>query len=274
MERHGALTSRWKRIGAWLGAAATVASLIVGIVSLVPILTRNSSGIGTFEGTARVVEGDYYAVSVDAIQDFPIGSQNGCSQEQQIWLEDRGQSVNRTVLIEVRNIAAEGPMLVVSEVRGDGALTESSVASVLIDCTPWDRAGNGKPALLDLSGNSVAIFDNSLSGDRSEGLPDSPVAYNLAPGETAQFALTLFSDRDFDGVLVATIRSGRERVSRPIPIDGIEALQISGTVATGSSLLTVVDGRLSCVSLGLRANKPIFEEATVCAVPGVAPIPG
>lgn len=257
-----------RRIGLWLAAGATVASLIVGVISIIPILSRDASGVGTFEATARVIAGDFFVLPADLLADFPIGSADGCDAAQRNWLESRANPVPRTVLIEVRNVAAEGPMLSVGEVRGEGELTKPATASVIVECSPWDQAGSGKSALLDLSGESVAAFDNSLAGENAGGLPDSPVAYNLAPGETAQFSLTLFSSLDFSGELVATVSSGRERVGVPIAIEGIESLRASGTIGSGSSYVTVLSGSLSCVRPGLRAAEPVFEEAAACVAGG------
>ncbi|MFN4001410.1 hypothetical protein [Microcella sp.] len=247
-----------------LAALATIASLVVGVISIIPILTNDSSGVGTLESTGRVVSQGVYAVEPGDLVDFPSGVDVGCDPSQRAWLEEMGESVPRTILVEVRNVASEGAIVAVTEVRAEGRFSEPEQAVVLVECSPWDQAGSGKPALLELSDGTIATFDNSIDGRLQGGLPDSPIAYNLAPGETAQFLLTVFGAQDFSGEIVSTVTSGRERVSQPIEIDGLDELRIPGSSLSAGTYLTVVDGKLICARPGLRADEPVFEEFDVC----------
>jgi hypothetical protein len=246
-----------------IAGVISVASLIVAIISIVPIFTKDQSRVDSLVVTAtkfRPTEVMSFAVEPANLAAFPAGIDDVCSPEQLAWLGEHGEPVQASYTVEIRNVASEGAMLSVSDIRGNGEAGAASDA-VLVECNTTGFAGNGKAARLSLDSSVVAYFDNSIPGTDTEGFPDSPVVYNLAPGEVGQFTVRLESRSRFTGSISMTVTSGRERVAVPVTFDdGTTSVDYPGTNSPGGAYLTLRAGALVCALPGLAADSPQITE--------------
>lgn len=247
-----------------IAAVVSAATLIVGIISIVPILTRDASRLDSLVVEARptqIGEVISFGVPVDVSFDtFPDGDGDVCSAEQRAWLESAGQEIQLTYLVDARNVASEGALLSFRDVRASGEFTEPTAQAVLVECNVTGFAGNGKSALLPVDGHSVAYFDNSLVGTSSEGMPDTPIIYNLAPGESGQFTIRLMPTMDFHGTLVMSVASGKEQADVTMEISENPTISVPGLLMPGGAYLSIANGSLQCVTPGLRADAPVISE--------------
>ena len=251
-------TSRWSTVAKWVAAAVSVISVAVGVVTVLPILFPNASGVNTVALSASDTTPDLVRiVPVTALTSFPIGLDDGCDAAQLEWLRQVGSATVNQVQIDLRNTAAKGAIVSVTDVAGEGAPPPSTTDAVLIDCRPITSIGNSKSAIVQLNpGSGPGYFDNSTPGTETEHLPDSPIGYNLAPGESAQFTLTITSAAGFEGALVAVVRSGADAVVTPIAVDGIEQIVVPASSASPVFLM-VEAGSLRCFEPDVRAQRPL-----------------
>lgn len=232
------------------GLVATI-SFITGIIAVVPIFTRDATNFDSLRIEASALAGELeFAVPTDAPFDaFPEGPAGACSAEQQAWLQANGRPIVTRYLVDLRNVASEGPMLALKQFRGTG---ESGQGAGLIKvvCDPTG-AGAGQlqyARLLVSDPTQIAYFDKSAYGQTAEGIPDSPVAWNLAPGETGQIVLALFPTAPFTGSLELTAVSGTEERQFAITVADGEELALPGLVRGGLAYLQV-DGGLRCLQI-------------------------
>lgn len=241
------LLHRISPVGRVIGGIIGVASLVTGVIAVIPILTRDATNFDSLRMEATALGGDLeFAVPVGAdFASFPEGPAGVCDAGQQAWLEANGERIVTSYLVDVRNVASEGPMLALTRVRGVGE-PGSTPASVRVLCSPAGPSSVSLQAarLLVSDPAQVAYFDKSAFGHTAESIPDSPVAWNLAPGETGQFALTLYPTQPFTGQLVMTVRSGAE--DRDMTL--LEEVTVPGLVRGGFTYL-VVDGGLHCLRI-------------------------
>ncbi len=238
---------RLSPVGRVIGGLVAAISFVTGIIAVVPIFTRDATNFDSLrlEGTVldRYLE---YGVpmSVD-LTDFPQGSPGVCDPAQQAWLESRGQAITTTFLIDVRNVASEGPMLALKNVRGVGDQAgDPPLLKVVCDPSGASSVNLQAARLLISDAAQVAYFDKSAFGHTQEGIPDSPVAWNLAPGETGQFALTILPTQGFTGQLALTAISGTDEREFTI----LEEITVPGLVRAGLTYL-MVDGGLNCLRI-------------------------
>jgi hypothetical protein len=109
------------------------------------------------------------------------------------------ESSNATILLSVRNTAEKGPFISLQNFHGDGNLASSPVG-IVVECDRGSSAAVAEPAHLQLDTETGAYFDKSQFGAAGQGVPNTPLAHNLEPGETGQIVLSLSSFRNFGGV--------------------------------------------------------------------------
>jgi hypothetical protein len=222
-------------------------SFVTGIIAVIPILTRDATNFDSLRLEGTALGGDLeYAVPTDAdFASFPQGAAGLCDPAQQTWLEANGSRITTTFLVDVRNVASEGPMLALTRLRGSGdAGSDPMLVKVLCSPTGASAVSMQAARLFVSDASQVAYFDKSAFGQTQEGIPDSPVAWNLAPGETGQFALSLFPMQGFTGRLVLTAMSGTEQRDFTV----LDEISLPGLVRGGLSYLAV-DGSLVCVRI-------------------------
>lgn len=245
----------WKRLGPVLTGAATAIGVVVGIVSIVPIIFSNSSSHETLLLSAkpyRSQEVTHYVLPLDApIQTFPSGS-GACSNDQAAWLAEHGRKFQRDYILEVRNTAESGPFISLQNFHGNGELS-SMPEGIVVECDQGSSVAVAEPAHLQLDTEAGAYFDKSQFGAAGQGVPNTPLAYNLEPGETGQIVLSLSSLRDFRGELSVSAAVGKtmKDVKLTLP-PGTSGIEFPGASTSRALLLKVVDGQLSCQPLAQK----------------------
>ena len=241
------LSPLWRVISALVAAI----SLVTGVIAVVPIFTRDATNFGSL----RLEAADYGAAlefgvppTVD-FTSFPSGVPGACDTAQQAWLESHGARIHTTVLIGLRNVASEGAMLSLNRFRGIGE-TVKTAPLVKVVCDPTGGSADNLQAarLLISDPTQVAYFDKSAFGQTQEGIPDSPVAWNLAPGETGQIVMVFFPTASFTGRLQLTAMSGTESQEFPISVGASDELTAPSLVRGGVAFLRV-DGGLICLQI-------------------------
>lgn len=250
-EEKSGFLRRLSPLGKVLSGAIAAISFVTGVIAIVPILTRDATNFDSLQLGASLVGGDLvYAVPTTTdFASFPVGSPGVCDAEQQAWLAANGDPITTSYLIDLRNVAAEGAMLSVNRFRGVGeASADDPLIKVVCDPTGASPDNLQAARLLVSDPFQVAYFDKSAFGQTQEGVPDSPVAWNLAPGEVGQIVMTLFPTLSFTGQLEATVTSGTEERDFPIVIEESETISVPGLIQGGVSFLSV-DGGLNCIQI-------------------------
>lgn len=222
-------------------------SFVTGIIAVVPIFTRDATNFDSLrlEGAPLPGNLEYGLPATVDFSGFPLGAAGVCDAAQQGWLEANGGQITTSYFVDLRNVAAEGPMLALNRVRGTGEVA-SGAPLIKVVCDPTGASADNLQAarLLVSDSSQVAYFDKSAFGHTQEGIPDSPVAWSLAPGETGQFALAIFPTQAFTGRLELTAISGTEEKDFTI----VDEVAVPGLVRGGLYFL-MVDGGLTCVRL-------------------------
>ncbi len=235
-----------------IGAVVGIVGAVTGVIGIWPILTANASGVDDLRITATPYpeSATEWALPVGTdLSTYPAGSSEECSAAQLAWLQQSAVQIHRTLLLDLRNVADSGPMLSISDVRIEGERATNRASAVLVVCDT--SAAPPRPleaAMLDASSaNSVAVFSAEAYGIQQEGLPDLPVTWNLAPGETGLIVLRIGSSVAYDGSLVAGVVDKGTKSDIEITVDGVDSLSSPALVALGEvhlragSALTCVD---------------------------------
>jgi hypothetical protein len=230
----------WTRTGKVITIIVSVVSFATGVIGVIPILTRDATGLGSLEVSATPYEAGprEFAVApgVD-LATFP--SDTACGPQQLAWLETNAQPLAHRLTLDLGNRASEGSMLaltdfraVVSAAPGD-ALVRVVCESVMPDVQSA-RLFVDQPA-------ATAFFGGDAFGDGNR--PDSPVAWNLAPGENGTIIVDLLATSGSTGALEVTATSGRD--AKTIEITGSE-FQLPGLVAAGTRYLLATGDGFAC----------------------------
>jgi hypothetical protein len=243
--------SLWKskvaRIWAVIVAVVTV---ITSVVSIWPIIFKDESSAQSLKVIMKPFRSDtvsHFALPVGSpIETFPSGGRL-CSAEQEQWLQQHGVRFQRDYLVEVRNSAGGGGSLAVGNFHGVADSSTPAGAAYIVEC---DKFGDGgvvaEPARLLLDSGEGAFFDKSLLGPAGTGQPNSPLAYNLRPGETGQIVLTLSALSDFDGEVRVSVAAGDDTSEVTAATAQKEPLHVPGVLSPRTILVKVEDGVLRC----------------------------
>ena len=140
-------------------------------------------------------------------------------------------------------------MLALKGFRGTGdVIIDEPLVKVVCDPTGVETVTVQAARLFVSDASQVAYFDKSAFNQTAEGIPDSPVVWNLEPGETGQLVLALFPTSSFTGRLDVTAVSGADQRDFPIPIAGEAVLNTPGLLFGGMRFFQV-DGSLQCVQI-------------------------
>jgi hypothetical protein len=242
------------RIWGGIGAAVGIIGAVTGVIGIWPILNANASGIDDLRLTATPypASATEWALPVGTdLSTYPSGAGEGCTDERREWLADHGTQVHRSLLLDMRNVADSGPMLSVSDVRIEGDRFPHSDAAVLVVCDEATTPPRPlEAAMLDASSSSsVAVFSPEAYGIQQEGLPDLPVTWNLAPGETGLVVLHIGSSIAYEGALTVSVVDAGKKSELEIAVDGVDALAAPALVELGSRHLRA-GAELTCVDEG------------------------
>lgn len=250
------------RAWAIIGAVVGVVGAVTGVISVWPILTANASGVDDLRISAMPYpeSATEWALPADTdLSTYPAGTSEACGPQQREWLQQSATQIHRTLLLDLRNVADSGPMLSISDVRIEGERATNRAPAVLVVCDT--SAAPPRPleaAMLDASSaRSVAVFSAEAYGIQQEGLPDLPVTWNLAPGETGLIVLRIGASVAYDGTLTAGVVDKGTKSDIEIAVDGVESLSAPPLVALGEVHLRA-GSALTCVDES--------DAATVCDV--------
>lgn len=241
-------TSPWKRLGLIASTIVAVVGAVTGVITVAQALTRDTTSYSHLVMSAQVVADGVteWAVPADALtrDDFPSAAA-ACDAEQIAWLQSHAVPLERRMTVSLRNTATEGPMLALLDFRSDAPpADERGTIHVRLTCDPSGTVpGRLFYGRLDADRDDVSAERVSAELDAPpHSIPPSPVAFNLAPGESGTIPLELFSRSQAEGSVVVTVLSRAEE--RVLTIEGsafdMPALLFGGDVYlfTGSEGLT------------------------------------
>lgn len=243
--------SIWKsRVPRVWAVIVAVVTLITSVVSIWPILFKDESNAQSLSVKMKPFRAEsvaHFALPVGApIETFPTGGPL-CSQAQEEWLQQHGVRFQRDYLVELRNTAGGGGSLAVSNFHGVAKSSVPGKASYVVEC---DKTGDGgvvtEPARLLLDSGEGAFFDKSVLGAAGTGQPNSPLAYNLRPGETGQIVLTLSAVSGFEGDVVASVAAGNDTAEVKVSTMNGDPVKMPGLISPRTILVSVADGTLNC----------------------------
>jgi hypothetical protein len=143
------------------------------------------------------------------------------------------------VTLDLGNRASEGSMLALTDFRAVvSAAPGSSLVRVVCESVVPDV--QSARLFVDQPG-ATAFFGGDAFGDGNR--PDSPVAWNLAPGENGTIIIDLLATSGSAGTLQVTATSGRD--AKTIEITGSE-FQLPGLVAAGTRYLLATGDGFAC----------------------------
>lgn len=248
----------WQHAWAIFGVAVGVVGAITGVISIVPILVRDATDPESLTVSVEPADSEFApAFAVPLLADwssFP-GATQGCSPEQLAWLEAIGTPLHERYLVTVGNSAQEGATMSLAKFRGEGETGDPATAVVVV----CDRTGAGSGAMraarLDPATGAGAVY---AQADPS--LPTNPLVFNLAPGESGEFALLVQSSAGFTGDLVFTASVGEQTWQEVLPVEG--GLDVPGVA---EQRLAVVDGALVCVGDAECDPSAVLSELAIAA---------
>ncbi|AFR31408.1 hypothetical protein [Arthrobacter sp. Rue61a] len=230
--------------------AVTLVTLITGVISVFPVLFKDESNTQSLKISMKPFRPDavsHFALPVGApIDSFPGGGPL-CTPGQEAWLSEYGVRFQRDYILDLRNSAGGGSSLAVGNIRGVPDATSPVDAAYIVEC---DKSGDGgvvaEPGRLLLDSGEGAFFDKTAFGPAGSGQPNTPLAYNLRPGETGQVVLSLTAKSDFKGQVVTSVSVGDQTSDLKVPLTGVNEVAVPGVVSPRTILVTVEDGLLKC----------------------------
>ncbi|WP_454810568.1 hypothetical protein [Paenarthrobacter nitroguajacolicus] len=241
------MKSRTARIWA---LTVTIVTLITGVISVFPILFKDESSTQSLKISMKPFRPEtvsHFALPVGApIDSFPAGGPF-CTSEQETWLSQYGIPFQRDYILDLRNSAGGGSSLAVGNIRGVPNSSSPVGAAFIVEC---DKSGDGgvvaEPGRLLLDSGEGAFFDKTAFGPAGSGQPNTPLAYNLRPGETGQIVLSLTAKSDFQGQVVTSVSVGDQTADVKVPLTGANEVVVPGVVSPRTILVTVEGGLLKC----------------------------
>lgn len=251
----------WTRTNKIIAATLSVVGAVTGVISVIPILTRDATNFSHLElvATPIVGEASEWAIPAEALDlDFPV-TDTACGPEQLTWLEANAEPMQRSFMLTLRNVASEGAMLALTEFRSTAEGNEDrGPVKIRFVCDPSGAMPEllyyGKLLADDPSHDAVHV--KLQAGAAPNSSPEMPVAFNLAPGESGKIPLDLFSRNPVRGSIQATVLSRDEQ--RAVEVEGSEfempALLFAGEMflfssADGPSCYRVEAGTLATCTL-------------------------
>lgn len=248
---------KWSMTIKLLSAVVAVVGAVTGVVSVVQVLTRDTSSANTLSVTSTVADtgAAEFALPLSEIDsDFPA-SAAPCGREQLDWLNKRAIPLERRLRITMRNNASEGAMLALVDFRANVEMkTSPSATHILVVCPTDAPTTAARAASLQVDdAKATARFRVLRSSQQTQAVPDVPVTWNLAPGETGVIDIELAAERGTTGTLVATMLAGRSE--SVVPIQG-SAFELPGMWRHGLSYFTIGTTGFECVEDAANETLP------------------
>lgn len=258
---------RWSTTTKVLSGVVAVVGAATGIFTIVQSVTRDASSFDTLSISATAVNAGETEFALPLAQlgrdDFPAGV-HACSPEQLEWLNSHALQLDRRLRVDMRNFASEGAMLALVDFRAEPeAGMGTSSTHILVSCPVESTVSVARAALLrvDAQGDT-ARFRPLPNSQSASSLPDVPVSWNLAPGESGVVDIKLASQQPLTGSLLVTVLSGREEAD--VPISGA-AFDLPGLWKHGDVYLSVGETGLECVT-ETRGGPETCAESDVAAL--------
>lgn len=237
--------SRWSATKVVLTTLIAVVGTVASVVGVIQVLTRDTTNFSHLNISGEAVTGPRtdWAVSADKVDQIPTRENEACGAQQLEWLESNAQPLRRRYLLTVSNKATEGSMLALTSLRSVSEVAaERGEISVLFICDPsgmvGDRVYYGR---IDADLPETAARHVQLEfGRPPKSSPEIPITYTLAPGESGQFAIELFSRSPAAGSLMISVLHRDEL--RDVEIEGSEFNLPSLLFAGDMYLATTTDG--------------------------------
>lgn len=237
----------WTRTKVIISATIAVVGAVTGVISVIPVLTRDATNFSHLEISAEPVTGDTseWAIPVEAFEtEFPAGA--GCGPEQLAWLEAHAEPMQRNFMLNARNSAREGAMLALIEFRSTAAAdAERGSLHVRLVCAPTgvvpESAYYAKLMADDPTKDAAHVRIETDAAPNSS--PELPVAFNLAPGESGKIPIDLFSRSQVEGSMQVTVLSRDE--SQIVVIEG-SAFEMPSLLFGGDMFLFTSSDGLVC----------------------------
>lgn len=206
---------RWRLVATVVSSVIGVVSFVTGIIAVVPILTRDATNFSSFTVSATPFPATSTRWALPLTTDFssfPVAEDEICTAEQRDWLESAGTPVVTRLLVEMRNTASDGPMLALKDFRVVGERAAGAEAAILVECDSAPASVTQvQAAEIDASSEAnIAVYSAAAYGVSQPGMPDIPLTWNLAPGETGQQVFGIVTSLGYEGALVATLISGEQ----------------------------------------------------------------
>lgn len=237
--------SRPRRLVPIIGGVATALSLIVGVIAIVPILTQNASDVGKLDVSAEPYRpGDIllYSIPVDLVPQLPVEEGDVCGPDRLSWLEANAEPVDGYYFVTITNRATSGNVISFSDIIGVGESSVPDGGAIVIECDQ-QSANRIAPALLNASSGQAAYYDRSRMDDAGT-TPETPLIYNLAPGETGQFVLLVVSANAFNGEVQYEVTSGAEHTTGLFDLGG--TVDLPGTSPFSPAIVLAGDPLWAC----------------------------
>lgn len=229
----------WQHAWAIFGAIVGVIGAITGVIGVLPFLFPDTTRPESLTVQVTPVVDEFspaYAVPLTTDWSSFPRSTGRCSSAQRDWLQREGRPLAGRYLVSVGNTAGDGATMSLSAFRGKGAAGEPATAIAVVCDQAGAGAGSMRAAVLDPSTGQGAVYVQ-----RDPSLPTNPLVFNLAPGESGQFALVVQSSADFSGILVFTGSIGAHVWQQELPVPG--GVSVPGVA---QQRLVVSDGSLTC----------------------------
>jgi hypothetical protein len=227
----------WTRTGKVIAIVVSAVSFVTGVVGVLPILFRDATGLTSLEVTAEPYGAGplEFALAADAdLATFPTGA--ACGPEQLAWLDANAEPLAHRVVLDMGNRAGEGSMLALTDFRA-ATTAGSGDRRVRVVCDSATPNVQSARLFVDQP-QATAFFGGDTLGGANR--PDSPVAWNLAPGENGTLVVDLLSGTAATGTLQLTARSGKD--SATVEIEGSD-FALPPLAASGALyLLATADG--------------------------------
>ena len=228
-----------------VGGSIAFISFVTGVIGVWPILFRDASNFSSLTiAAAPYATGaaEFVLPAGTDVSTYPIG-EAACSAAQLAWLTERAVPLERRWLLDLRNIASEGAMLALTRFE---AVSEPAAGDegIRVVCDAAGTADRIQAARLTVDEpGATALFEASAFGVSNEAIPDVPVAWNLAPGESGNLVLDLAAIAPTSGTVQVTVHSGTEQ--RIVAIEGL-AFTVPGMVDAGRRYLVAGAAGLEC----------------------------
>ncbi|MDQ0615315.1 hypothetical protein QF046_002956 [Microbacterium sp. W4I4] len=247
----------WQRTGVVITTFIAVAGLVVGVVQILQVWSRDTTNFSHLTMAAAPVNDDIVEWAVTA--DHVMGGlpENVCDDD--AWLAQSAIPLHRRYTISMRNSATEGPMLALLDFRSSAPpVEERESIHVRLMCDPRttlpEQLTYGR-LNADRSDEVVQYYIVSTTGP-AQSTPLSPAGFNLAPGESGTLQLELFSRNQAEGAIQVSVLSRDER--REESIDGSE-FRMPALLFAGEMYLVSTPGGLSCH----RIERDILSDCTL-----------